>query len=427
MNTVKKILLGVILLCIAYLSYSIYLLESERRVIKEDLVELSKIKYGLFNVDEWKVIIADIIASKIDELELEDTDYDMLREDIELFLIKLIDGLEERYYADRPQTFRGVLQGGVAQLTGVFDQMRKDVPTFADEIVNFLEDPKSREAIKKFLEDQLEAYVSNTFARTDYREMESILRRNNYATKMDAATGLTLQEADLKMQQRPYTYVLIGCLAALALFLFMVRRPSRWELVLVTLSSFVLLGTGLLLPMIEIDARVQKMEFTLLGEQVAFYNQVLYFKSKSILEIVQLMLQQGKIDIILVGILVLVFSVLFPVTKLLASIVYVFRLPKKAGGFLKFLVFKTGKWSMADVMVVAIFMSYIGFSGIVSEQLRQIDGLTRAIDVVTTNESSLEIGFYLFTAFVLLSILLSHVIQYRFKGEHVIPSPAAEG
>jgi uncharacterized paraquat-inducible protein A len=33
------------------------------------------------------------------------------------------------------------------------------------------------------------------------------------------------------------------------------------------------------------------------------------------------------------------------------------------------MVFKTGKWSMADVIVVAIFMAYIGFSGIVGEQL----------------------------------------------------------
>ena len=42
---------------------------------------------------------------------------------------------------------------------------------------------------------------------------------------------------------------------------------------------------------------------------------------------------------------------------------------KKLNKIVRFLVFKSGKWSMADVMVVAIFMSYIGFTGIISSQL----------------------------------------------------------
>jgi uncharacterized paraquat-inducible protein A len=77
------------------------------------------------------------------------------------------------------------------------------------------------------------------------------------------------------------------------------------------------------------------------------------------------------------------------------------------------MVFKTGKWSMADVMVVAIFMSYIGFSGILTEQLGQLEGLTNKIDILTTNKSSLQIGFFLFTSFVILSLLVSQKLQFR--------------
>ena len=62
---------------------------------------------------------------------------------------------------------------------------------------------------------------------------------------------------------------------------------------------------------------------------------------------------------------------------------------------------------MADVMVVAIFMAYIGFSGIVSEQLGQLDSLTKNADILTTNQSSLETGFFMFSAFVLLSLVIS--------------------
>ncbi len=65
---------------------------------------------------------------------------------------------------------------------------------------------------------------------------------------------------------------------------------------------------------------------------------------------------------------------------------------------------------MADVMVVAIFMSYIGFSGIVSEQLGQLEGLAKNADILTTNQSSLQTGFFMFAAFVLLSLAISQRI-----------------
>jgi hypothetical protein len=165
-----------------------------------------------------------------------------------------------------------------------------------------------------------------------------------------------------------------------------------------------LLLFGVSLPMIEIDARISSMSFVLLGEPVSFQDQVLYYKSKSILEVVQLMLTQGRLDVLFVGILVLLFSVLFPVGKLISVIVYTFAPATNSNRFLSFMVFKTGKWSMADVMVVAIFMAYIGFSGIVGEQLRQLEGITTNMEVLTTNKSSLQIGFFLFVGFTILSL-----------------------
>jgi hypothetical protein len=175
----------------------------------------------------------------------------------------------------------------------------------------------------------------------------------------------------------------------------------------------VLLAAGIFLPMIEIDARIDEMSFTLLGEPVSFTDQVLYFKSKSILEVVRLMLTQGKWDVFGVGVLVLMFSVLFPVTKLCSSMIYVFNTRLRTSKFIRFMVFRTGKWSMADVMVIAIFMSYIGFSGILTEQLSQLEGLTRSLDILTTNKSSLQVGFFLFTSFAILSLLVSHRLQYK--------------
>jgi Paraquat-inducible protein A len=163
--------------------------------------------------------------------------------------------------------------------------------------------------------------------------------------------------------------------------------------------------------MIEIDARISNISFSILDESVSFQDQVLFFKSKSIVEVVKLMLNPNKIDLLLVGILVLLFSVVFPFSKLISSAIYLYFPKSHSNTIIQFLVFKTGKWSMADVMVVAIFMSYIGFSGIISEQLKQIEHLAHNVDILTTNQSKLLIGFYAFTTFVILSLLTSHKIQ----------------
>ena len=47
-----------------------YRMETSNRILKADLMELSDIKYGMFNVDVWKEKIAVIISKKVEELEI---------------------------------------------------------------------------------------------------------------------------------------------------------------------------------------------------------------------------------------------------------------------------------------------------------------------------------------------------------------------
>ena len=186
-------------------------------------------------------------------------------------------------------------------------------------------------------------------------------------------------------------------------------------------AAFLLLVTGLSLPMIDIEATISSFSFTLVGEPVSFTDQVLFFQSKSILEVVWLLLRNGGFGLVLVSALVFVFSVLFPLAKLVASIVTIARNAQPTNGLHRFLVFKSGKWSMADVMVVAIFMSYIGFNGVINSQLTQITSYSSNVQVFTTNNSVLQAGFYLFASYCLLGLLLSTLIEKRLKAQH---SPA---
>jgi hypothetical protein len=82
---------------------------------------------------------------------------------------------------------------------------------------------------------------------------------------------------------------------------------------------------------------------------------------------------------------------------------------------LHFIAFQTGKWSMADVLVVAIFMAYVGFKAILDSQLAGMNVRTASMTSITTNETALQPAFVLFTAFVLFSLVLSELIKRRSR------------
>lgn len=65
---------------------------------------------------------------------------------------------------------------------------------------------------------------------------------------------------------------------------------------------------------------------------------------------------------------------------------------------------------MADVMVVAIFMAYIGFNGIITSQLGHLNSNDQELVVITTNGTSLQPGYYLFLSFTMLALFLSEFL-----------------
>ena len=399
------------LLTLAYCSYNLYNLESERRIIKADLVELSRIKYGLFSDDEWQVIISNLLSKKLEEFDFTPEQRTAMKLRITEFLDKTIADFESRFFEEKKQSLLGIIEGGVVNFTGMFDKIKKDVPVFTDQILDFLSKEDNREKVKEFLVDKLKAYTDQNFTAIDYTEHDRILACYNFGDRCETIEGLTHEVMKIQKQQWIFIALLFPLIVLSTLFITLMRVVSRSEFVMYILICFILLANGLLLPMIDIDARISTIRFTLLGEPVIFEDQVLYYKSKSILEVVWLMLNQNEWKIFGVGILVLTFSVLFPISKLISTLFYVTWTRVQSSKIARFFIFKTGKWSMADVMVVAIFMSYIGFSGILTEQLHQLENLTRKVEILTTNKSSLQMGFFLFTSFVVLSLFLSHRLK----------------
>ena len=391
----------------------IYQGENRLNTFKADAIEVANVKYGLFNVDEWKSIIADIITEKINDFDIDADNRQNIESRISTLLTTVIDQFEESYYQKNASSISGFFQGSIASLTGVFSRMKEDIPMFSEEIVNFINEEGNRDSIREHILLKLDEYTQSTFAEFDYTYRNNILAKYGISDANNASNvigGLITQEqSSVSVFKNGILLIWIICLA----FLFFIRSVQRAEVYALLGISSVFLFAGIFIPMIEIDARINSLSFELLSTNIEFTNQVLFYKSKSIIDVVSIMLFQKRLDLILVGLGIFAFSIFFPLLKLMSTGYYIENNEIRSNKLVSFLVFRSGKWSMADVMVIAIFMAYIGFNGILTEQLTQLENLSPSLDIISTNESNLRTGFYLFSGYVLLSLMISQKTQYR--------------
>ena len=114
---------------------------------------------------------------------------------------------------------------------------------------------------------------------------------------------------------------------------------------------------------------------------------------------------------VLVGILLGTFSVIFPFLKVLATSIYFYFNRIGQHPIIKFFALSSTKWSMADVMVVSIFMAYLGLDGVVGSELTKLEEQRDAVNMITSNGTHLEVGFFLFLGFVFSSFVLSILVK----------------
>lgn len=412
MKAFRLIILAVILAASSFIGFKIYQQEKQNQTLQDHKVELLDIKYGLFNVDEWKSVFSGMIAKKMNDFNLANTDEAEMKKEISAFLVKAVDQFEVRYNEEnKGGGFSNLLKRSISSFAGIFEQVKKDIPIFTDEIYNFLTQGGSQEMLQKYIEGEIDKYTQDTILVTDYTVMNNLISMYEGADKMDTVSIIDTQIEENNTNKNTYYYSLFGLGLISFLLLLFLKNKTKLEYLGFTLYSVLLLALGVFLPMIAIDARIEELNFPFLGETIQFKNQILFYKSKSIMEVVDLMISQGRYDLIFVGILVLLFSVLFPVSKLLSSLGFIFSNKLRNNSVINFLTFKTGKWSMADVFVIALFMAYLGFDGLITEQLNQLQTITNSSAILTTNNSGLLFGFYAFTGFVLFSLFISQKVE----------------
>ena len=156
---------------------------------------------------------------------------------------------------------------------------------------------KTKGQIKTMLNKQLEQYFQQTFDTQDTSQMSRILLRTDSKdiesarVKLNKAIsvkhGVIVKEAILLNHSVGYPFF------ALSGFSRQPLAPSRY--ILLVLSLILLLIAGVTTPMIDMEAKISQMSFVLMGHPIHFENQVLYFQSKSILDVFWIMITHKDI------------------------------------------------------------------------------------------------------------------------------------
>jgi Paraquat-inducible protein A len=376
---------------------------------KNDYAELNSVKYGLLSVDEWKRQVTEILSEEINNLYLSSANKRVLRKHIVVLLNTLIDKVDKQIRQENSDSAGGRLTQTFINIFVNLEDIKKGIPEYADAVVHELNKSKTKRQIKAVLNKQLEKYSDRTFDTMDTPKLSRILSRTGSSDIEGAKVKLN---EEISVKQSLIIKEAIQ-LIALSLILFVLSGYGRQALVtsqyiFLILSLLALLTAGVTTPTIDMEATISQMSFILMGHPIHFENQVLYFQSKSILDVFWIMITHQDIQMKFVGILLITFSIIFPLLKMVSTLGYYFNyFHARKNPVIKFFVLKSGKWSMADVMVVAIFMAYIGFNGIITSQLGHLSTKGQELVILTTNATALQPGFYLFLTYTLLALFLS--------------------
>ena len=292
------------------------------------------------------------------------------------------------------------------------------MPVFAKKIMQEIKKPSSKERLANLIESKINQLEEETYDSAAYSKkmaIDAIFNKYHVNNKAAFQKKTTSSIAALVHDTYLYAFGMLVCVLIVLGIWRLIRNNQSLHTTLYIMSillALVLLLVGLTTTMIEVDARIKTLNFHLIGENISFNNQVLFFQSKSILEVVNILLKTGHYDSIIVGILILCFSILFPIAKLLSTGIYLLGKKKwTKNKYVKYFAFKSGKWSMTDVMVVAILMTFIGFNGILESQLASLNIHNETVTGITTNNTALQPGYIVFTGFVIYELILSQILK----------------
>lgn len=183
-------------------------------------------------------------------------------------------------------------------------------------------------------------------------------------------------------------------------------NPTGALCLVLTVAALIAIIPGLSQPMFSVAVTGK------ISSQFGNMSTPILDQTRSILGTINDLFQQSRT---IPAVLILLFSVVFPIIK---GILIIFSLLTPNGELrarLYRIISAIGKWSMADVFVVAIFLSYLSTTGDTHSQMHNIKvfGMVIPLEVITKVMSDVGLGFWCFLGYCLLSLLAVTIWQPR--------------
>ncbi len=245
----------------------------------------------------------------------------------------------------------------------------------ADNYIKISKEISTQKGVNEIFEDKLNKILETLSLGTYDKHSQEKLSREQLERFAEATYQNSLH----------YLYYFYATMILfLVLFLFLDRD---FLIIYIALAGMVSLVFALISPLIMM---IVYQAFPILGEVT------LSFESKSILGTIEKMYHDKNY---IIAVLVLLFSVVIPFFKSFVLLLYGFFKESGVGKNLVSFIDKIGKWSMADVFIVAILVVFFSTKQDIHTSIK------------------LEVGLYFFIGYVLLSMLGSSLLGAKAKKE----------
>ncbi len=225
--------------------------------------------------------------------------------------------------------------------------------------------------------------MSDNFKSKSKKVLETITFNwySGYTEELEALKGI--QDKAEKHDKLAYKYTKLFIATLVLMFLLHGFLKSKISLLALLTVTVIALVTGWFAPILAI---VAYQDIPVLGQSV------FQFESKSIVSALQKLYDSGQTAI---AIIIFVFTILTPIFKSLMMLVVLIsqnlHFSQKSIRVLKTI----GKWSMLDVFVIAILVTYF---------TTKSGGAT---------DATLQIGVYYFVTYVIASMILTYLINIK--------------
>ena len=254
-----------------------------------------------------------------------------------------------------------------------------------------------------------QSVASELNLQTTVTNISNYISSNSFETKKQEAQR-KIKKANAVKSKANYLSLLflVGILiySGLTYFFFRIKSIEIKHIGYAVLNiSFVLLLFGIFIPILELGIFMQDLTIDLKIYSKTFDGKMYFlYQCKSLVGVIKILFQNHNFG---VGIAILLFSVIFPFTKLGIFYMYLFTDKLNTKTRILNIVSYIGKYSMADVFVVATFLAFFSFSN---------------MSMGAKTESTTLVGLYFFTGYCILSIATYFVIEKKMKETKEIKS-----